>query len=323
MEQFPVEYSSLSAKALLALVTDKYSLSPTATITFLKRGFNDTYLVKTERNKYILRVYKHNWRSNKSIKSEIDLLNYLSKNDVSVSVAVIDRSGNYIHALQAPEGLRHAVLFTFAGGAQVKKLDAAQAYKLGNETGKMHALTQQKMYDGVAFNYNIREQFETIVNTLQPILADHPKQFEYVLKLRSEFETTFMDVPEEELPKGICHGDLQAENFHINSSGTITFFDFDFFGNGYLVYDIGVFMWYDHKNKPKEIVDEFLKGYQSQRKLTKTELRLLPYFSTLRALFQMTLFCKISDGKQLPLWPVQQVADFIGKVEKWHSGNKK
>ena len=32
-----------------------------------------------------------------------------------------------------------------------------------------------------------------------------------------------------------------------------TFFDFDFFGTGYLAYDIGVFMWYDHKNKTPEI----------------------------------------------------------------------
>src|SRR6218665_3868766 len=122
MEQFPVEYSSLSANALLRLVIEKYSLSPTAGITFLKRGFNDTYLIKTDKNKYILRVYKHNWRSPQSIKSEIDLLNYLSKNDVPVSVPVIDRSGNYMQALQAPEGPRNAVLFTYASGNPVKKL---------------------------------------------------------------------------------------------------------------------------------------------------------------------------------------------------------
>ena len=323
MEQFPVEYSSLSANALLRLVIEKYSLSPTAGITFLKRGFNDTYLIKTDKNKYILRVYKHNWRSPQSIKSEIDLLNYLSKNDVPVSVPVIDRSGNYMQALQAPEGPRNAVLFTYASGNPVKKLNAAQAFSLGRSTGKIHALTHNKMYDGVAFNYNIAEQFGSIISTLQPLLADHPQQFDYLLKLKADFEETFMDMNESEMPKGICHGDLQAENFHINTAGNITFFDFDFFGNGYLVYDIGVFIWYDHKNKPKEIIDEFLKGYQTQRSLTATELRLLPYFSTLRALFQMTLFCRISDGKQLPLWPVQQVADFIGKVEKWHEERRK
>ena len=53
---FPVEYSSLSTTALLELLIDNYSISAEAEITFLKRGFNDTYLIKTATAKYILRV---------------------------------------------------------------------------------------------------------------------------------------------------------------------------------------------------------------------------------------------------------------------------
>ena len=123
------------------------------------------------------------------------------------------------------------------------------------------------------------------------------------------------------MSQGICHGDLQAENFHIAEDNQFTFFDFDFFGEGCLVYDIGVFRWYDHKNKTPQIMGAFLKGYQAQHKLTATEIRLIPWFSTLRALFQMTLYCKISDGKQLPLWPPQQVSEFINKVKKWQAEN--
>ena len=123
------------------------------------------------------------------------------------------------------------------------------------------------------------------------------------------------------MASGICHGDLQAENFHIENENKFTFFDFDFFGTGYLAYDIGVFIWYDHKNKPKEIINSFLKGYQEQRPLSATEIKLLPYFSTLRALFQMTVYCKLNDGHHLPLWPAQEVANFIKKVEKWHTNN--
>jgi Ser/Thr protein kinase RdoA (MazF antagonist) len=317
MEQFPVEYSSLSVKALLQLVVDVYSIHPASTITFLKRGFNDTYLIATDKNKFILRVYKNNWRSSKSIKNEIELLNYLHKNDVSVSSAVIDRSGNYIQTLHAPEGLRYAVLFTYAKGERVRKLSPEQAFSLGIETGRIHSLTENKMYDGVAFSYGITEQFNTTINTVKPLLVNYPEQLAYLVKLKEEFENTFLTIDTSELATGICHGDLQAENFHISSNNTITFFDFDFFGSGYLVYDIGVFIWYDHKNKPKEIIHQFLKGYQTERKLTTTELQLLHWFSTLRALFQMTLYCKISDGKQLPLWPAEEVAAFIGKVEKW------
>lgn len=128
----------------------------------------------------------------------------------------------------------------------------------------------------------------------------------------------FSDINKEEAAIGICHGDLQAENFYVTHDNQFTFFDFDFFGSGYLAYDIGVFIWYDHKNKPPEIVNSFLKGYETQRKLSPTEKKLLPYFSTLRALFQMGLYCTISDGQALPSWPAQQVADFIHKVKKWH-----
>ena len=131
-------------------------------------------------------------------------------------------------------------------------------------------------------------------------MINHPDEYKYVVQLKGYFNKLFLNIDKTQLASGVCHGDLQAENFHITTNNEFTFFDFDFFGDGYLIYDIGVFMWYDHKNKPKEIIDAFMKGYQTQRKLSEKELELLPYFSTLRALFQMTLYCQISDGKQLP-----------------------
>ncbi|MCE9540385.1 MAG: hypothetical protein K8R85_14390, partial [Bacteroidetes bacterium] len=45
MQFFPVEYSSLSTKALLELVVINYDIDCNSSITFLKRGFNDTYLI--------------------------------------------------------------------------------------------------------------------------------------------------------------------------------------------------------------------------------------------------------------------------------------
>ncbi len=320
---FPIEYSSLSTKALLELVCSNYSFSKNASITFLKRGFNDTYLIQNETEKYILRVYKHNWRSLESIESELKFLNHLKDGGVSVSFPIIDNNKQFIHSIEAPEGVRYAVLFSYAEGEQVRKLSVEQAELLGIQTGKIHALSQHKNVGTPAHNYDIDYQFEKTLSVLKSIRINHPNEYNYVVQLKNYFTKLFIDIDKTQLATGICHGDLQAENFHINSKNGLTFFDFDFFGDGYLIYDIGVFIWYDHKNKPKEIVDAFLKGYQTQRKLTETELKLLPYFSTLRALFQMTLYCQISDGKQLPLWPAQQVADFIKKVEKWVAANER
>ena len=323
MQFFPVEYSSLSTKALLDLLTNNYAISSTSSITFLKRGFNDTYLISGNQEKFILRVYKHNWRSIESIETEIKLLNFLRENNISVSFPISDNTGNNIQIIEAFEGKRYAVLFSFAEGEQKRKLTTEQAYLLGAETGKIHTVTQNRSFGTTAQNYDIKNQFAITLQTLKPILTHHIEQYDYVSHSQIEFNNKFNAIDKSQLAKGICHGDLQAENFHISNENKFTFFDFDFFGSGYLIYDIGVFMWYDHKNKPKEIIDSFLKGYQTQRVLTETELSLLPYFSTLRALFQMTLYCKISDGKQLPLWPASEVAGFIKKVEKWFNEHKK
>ncbi|MGZ4034316.1 MAG: phosphotransferase [Bacteroidia bacterium] len=322
MQFFPAEYSSLSVNALLEMVKANYSISHKPVITFLKRGFNDTYLIESDHKKFILRVYKHNWRSIESIETEIKLLDFLKENNISVSYPIRDNQNNSIQTIEAFEGKRYAVLFSYAEGEQKRKLTIEQAYLLGVETGKIHSLTQNKSFGATAQNYDIKNQFNITLNVLKPILTHHIEQYEYVNHLQIDFNNKFRSLDLNQLATGICHGDLQAENFHISSTNQFTFFDFDFFGTGYLVYDIGVFMWYDHKNKPKEIIDSFLKGYQSQRILSQTEIELLPYFSTLRALFQMSLYCKISDGKQLPLWPAQEVANFIKKVEKWFTEHK-
>lgn len=336
MQFFPVEYSSLSAKALLESVIINYNIDRDSSITFLKRGFNDTYLISenellnnaeyglnekkgqnSEEKKYILRVYKYNWRSFESIETEIKLLNHLKDNTVSVSHPLKDKQAKFIQTIKAPEGIRYAVLFSFAEGTPLRKLSAEQSFLLGAETGKIHSLTKDRSFGTTAHNYDIETQFENTLSILKPILINHTEQYNYLVQLKSDFINMFNSIDKMELRTGICHGDLQAENFHITVDDQFTFFDFDFFGTGYLAYDIGVFMWYDHKNKTPEIINAFLKGYQTQEKLSPTEVKLLPYFSTLRALFQMTLFCKTNDGKQLPLWPAQQVADFVKKVNKW------
>lgn len=317
MQLFPVEYSSLSTAALLQFIIEQYGFAPSSSIVFLKRGFNDTYLIKSNKEKYVCRIYKHGWRKLKSVESELDLLDYLKQNNVSVSVPVPDLRGKSVHEINAPEGGRYLVLFTYAQGQRVRKLTIDQAFLLGVETAKLHLLTTNKKIVATAQEYWINVQFAETLKVLRPVLENHPQQFQVLLQLEQTFLKELKTIKQEELIQGICHGDLQAENFHVDENNQLTLFDFDFFGQGYLIYDIGVFMWYDHKNKPPEILNAFLKGYESKRQLTETERRFIPWLSTIRALFQMTLYCKISDGKQLPLWPSVEVAAFIEKVEKW------
>jgi Ser/Thr protein kinase RdoA (MazF antagonist) len=317
MQLFPVSYSTLSASALLQFAITTYNLDKASEIVYLKRGFNDTYLLTTITHKFILRVYKHLWRSLEDIESELELLILLKKNGVSVSVPLPDINKKYIQSISAAEGVRYAVLFSFAEGEAVKKLAADQAFLLGVQCGKIHLLTQDLNLAFTAQDYDITKQFRHTIKVLEPILVHHTREFNFLLELQQCFLQAIEKMDKAEVRQGICHGDLQAENFYITKDNQFTFFDFDFFGRGFLVYDLAVFMWYDHKNKPPEIMNGFFKGYESQCNISAAEYELIPWLSTLRAVFQMTMYCELSNGKELPLWPAQQIADFVNKVEKW------
>ncbi len=317
MEPFPVEYSSLSVTALLQFIRTAYGFGMNATITFLKRGFNDTYLVTNEHERYIFRIYKCGWRKIEDITCEMTLIRHLKENGISVSFPIEDKQSRLIQLFHAPEGPRYAVLFSYAEGEQVRKLSVERAFLLGKQSAGIHKLTENLILNSTPQDYDIIAQFEYSLRTLHPVLRQYPLQLDFLKRLQELFLNELNEAGKNELKYGICHGDLQAENFHINAKNEFTFFDFDFFGKGFLIYDIGVFMWYDHKNKPQEIMNAFLKGYEDVLTLSVTEKRLIPWMSTLRAVFQMTMYCRLSDGKQLPLWPPQQVAEFINKVEKW------
>jgi Ser/Thr protein kinase RdoA (MazF antagonist) len=314
---FPTAYSSVSTKALLQLVVEKYPIIGKVEICYLKRGFNDTYLVKTEGEKFILRIYKYNWRTYESIETELKLLQYLKENAISVSFPIVDKNEKTIQTINAAEGNRYAVLFSFAEGNVVRKLSVEQSFMLGVETGKIHSLTKNISFGQTAQDYNIESQFSNALNTLKPVLIEFEVEYNSLILLQDDFIKLFKNINMNEISMGICHGDLQSENFHIIDTNNFTFFDFDFFGKGYLAYDIGVFMWYDHKNKGHDIMKSFLKGYQTQNKLSELEIKLIPYFSALRAVFQMTMYCNLSNGELLPIWPADQVADFVKKINKW------
>jgi len=247
METFPVSYSSLDTKSLLQFVVDKYEVDSNSTITFLKRGFNDTYLITEQLcKKYIFRVYNNNRRDKRSINSELIMLAMMKHNtDIGVSEPIGSKDGSLTLAIKAPEGERTAVLFSFAEGQPVRKLSKEQSFLLGKETAKFHNYSLNYQRATIGENYDIATQFTSTLTTLRSILKNYPVQFNYILKLKTDFIETFVNANINELAHGICHGDLQAENIHYTDDNKITIFDFDFIGKGFLAYDIGVFIWYD------------------------------------------------------------------------------
>ncbi len=91
---------------------------------------NHTYFLSDSETKYVLRVYSHNWRSKSEIFEEIKLLNLLKENDLSVSFPIQDKKGEFIQEINAPEGIRYLVLFSFAKGGKIRFMDNETCFKM-------------------------------------------------------------------------------------------------------------------------------------------------------------------------------------------------
>src|SRR6266536_2501542 len=101
-----VVHSILSPEALLSVVSGAYSIDTPRACELLKPGPNDTYLVTTRTERYVVRVYGKHWRSLAEVLYEMDLLRHLESKGVSVSVPIADRDGNLARAVTMPEGVR-------------------------------------------------------------------------------------------------------------------------------------------------------------------------------------------------------------------------
>ena len=83
-----------------------------------------------------------------------------------------------------------------------------------------------------------------------------------------------------QLPTGIIHGDLFPDNIFFNKKKFAGFIDFYFSCSDFLIYDIAICinaMCFDKKIKFNKLkANALLKGYSSQRKISKKEFTALP-----------------------------------------------
>ncbi|HCF28201.1 MAG TPA: homoserine kinase type II (protein kinase fold), partial [Cyanobacteria bacterium UBA11049] len=135
----PVIHSIPSSQALIATVLPNYPISKPHSCQLYKRGLNDTYLVETERERYILRIYRNRWRTKEEIDFEIELLTFLHNKNMPISYPIQRDNGSFTTEIIAPEGNRYATLFSYAPGKAVnEKLDSEQSQRLGEVLAIIH-----------------------------------------------------------------------------------------------------------------------------------------------------------------------------------------
>jgi Ser/Thr protein kinase RdoA (MazF antagonist) len=299
MTHFPVSNSNLSAPHLAIFLQQKYSLGTDTKCRIIRAGINDTYAVTGDSGRYVFRVYSLNWRSEQEIKEEIRLLNMLKEQGISVSYPIADAQGEYIQLMNAPEGDRYAILYSYAPGEKLHNYDTAMHCKVGQFMARFHQVTNGQSIERVAYTPEVLlvdslRQIETFVPADTDEMKFMQQAQQYLLDVLSSADIS-------QLRKGIVHMDMWFDNMNIDKDGTITVFDFDFSGNGWLCMDVAYYLMQLQILEPipeqyQAKKQAFLEGYESITPLTDEEKRLLPALGVCEYFFYLGVQCQRFDN---------------------------
>lgn len=315
MKTFSAITSTLSEKELGDFVIEQYQLDKNFTCSLFRTGMNHTYLLTYQDTTYVLRVYCFNWRSKQEIMEELELLTLLQKNNLSISYPLPDKDNQVMQEIKAPEGVRYAVLFSFAKGEKIRFLKEDTCFAIGSLMSKIHNTTLNKSINRITYNQQTLTKlpYDRVKNYFSEELPE--------MKFISNFQKTFQDSEFKETPKGIVHLDIWYDNMAITEEKEITIFDFDFCGNGSLVLDVAYFckqLFFIEADKAQYELKyrSFLEGYQKNRILSSEEIKLIPKAGAAIFIFYLGIQAQRFDWSNIFLTK-NYLTMYIDRIQSW------
>ncbi len=318
---FPALHSVLDPAALAEWLRAEYALT-NVTVTFLRRGLNDTYRVHgLPAGDAILRVYRRGWRTPVDVAWEDAFVGRAAAAGVCAARVVPFPDGTRVLTLDAPEGPRLAALFELIEGRrpQATPEDAA---RFGRAAAALHAAGEGLPAAG-RFPLDLTHLIGVPLTRVLPLLADEPELARELQAVAGRTRAA-LDALQEQLTRVACHGDLHGGNALVDDSGELQLFDFDCGGPGFAAYDLAVYGW-DHAlnsapddDTPWTLWAACVDAYRAARPLTAADEAALGLFGVARAVWFMGLYADLSDtwGRQMasPRFFRSQL-EFIGRWE--------
>jgi Ser/Thr protein kinase RdoA (MazF antagonist) len=299
MIDFPVLCSTLSPTAIAKFVRQQYSLTSKTTCKLLKAGINHTYQIDNDKETFIFRVYTYNWRTRAEINEELNLLQLLKQNGISVSYPIADSSDTFIQTIKAPEGIRFAVLFSYAQGHKIQNYNKETHFEIGKLMAQIHSLT--KGLEQKRITYTPEVLLKQSHENIGQFLSSETEEMQFLTATLPLLEKELSAANTQHLRKGILHLDIWFDNLNISENNGITLFDFDFCGNGWLCLDIAYYIMqlYNTEKDEAERIEKknaFYSGYETVEKINDAERQLIPTLGVCLFYFYLGVQCKRFDN---------------------------
>jgi Ser/Thr protein kinase RdoA (MazF antagonist) len=225
---FPVISSILSPASIALFVRENYALPADSSCRLLKTGINHSYRIDSTKGSFVFRVYSYGWRTWEDIQEELKLLRYLNENGISVSYPIADSTNTFIQQIQAPEGNRFAVLFSYAKGKKILNYSTETHFEIGKMMAHMHRLTNNSVQSRITYTPEVL--LDRSIERIGQFLPNDSSEWQFLTETRPLLKKILLDTDKSRLRTGIVHLDIWFDNLNISDDNEITLFDFD---NGY------------------------------------------------------------------------------------------
>jgi Ser/Thr protein kinase RdoA (MazF antagonist) len=289
---FPVTHSVIHGASVLEKVAEAYDF-PVVSCRLLKPSLNDTYLLTTRDNRYVVRVYRAK-RFAAEIAYELDLLNHLAAKNVPVSVPVAAKDGHLFVSLFAPEGIRHFVVFSYSPGTPMVWTNADHCYLAGRLLATIHAGSEEFESRHARSSLDLAYLIDSPLAAVQPFLVHRPADFAYLDELATKLRSYVIAAKDAGLGWGVCHGDFGAKNILV-SPNEVVVLDFDFCGVGWRSYDFTSIRKAAIEHHLPTHWESFLRGYTEIRPLADIDRKAVHVFRALRTLSMLGVFAQNAD----------------------------
>jgi homoserine kinase type II len=252
-------------------ILKNFNLGELKKIQGIKKGIENTnYLLITTTGKFILTLFEKRVKT-KELPFFMNLM--LSLNDRKVLCPKPIKNKNKKTLFQIKN--KQAAICSFVYGKEKTNHTLSECQLIGKNIAKLHMVGKKiklhrvnnlSIESWIALNQSIKtkanKKIPNIYGFINTLLLDLKKKWP------------------SQLPTGIIHGDLFPDNIFFNKTKFAGFIDFYFSCSDFLIYDIAICinaMCFDKKIKFNKLkANALLKGYSSQRKISKKEFTALP-----------------------------------------------
>lgn len=285
---------------------------------------DEIFRCTAKQGEYFARVT--NYKSYDEQLEEVTYTNYLYKEGLGVSPAIVSLNGKVVERIILNNKEVLSVLYESAPGKHLPRnyWNANVLKELGGQIGRLHRFS--KKFEKI---HPIRYINDWHQNEEYAFLKYIPEEEITIRDVAQEVLTTIKNMPNDHSNYGLLHGDLWLENILVDHNLKLSMVDFQDCEKNFYIFDLAVPIYSAIEYSfvgggniveyGRGITKAIIEGYQEENDLANEMLDKLPLFIKLKEVFEYSLMHMYWNKEKLTEEQIRIMNHFRMRIERNHS----